>query len=237
MPGVTLPPRIAGAAAISLLVMTPAAGQASAFNVSGFTGLFEPANWDLNSGPTPANSCTPNGCGTLDSTTMSLTSGRAANNYVEYSFDISKIVNAYPSFTTGTLTAKWQWNVNGTVQGNAALPRDLFSYFPGGDPSPIGTIFNNPNGNSVNSDGFLEFDVNKEDNAFGFRIAGVPAGGKYTVTGAIADFKFSDNTHRAAVPGPVPVMAAMAAFAWSRKLRRRIASRGFSAAASNAETT
>lgn len=57
---------------------------------------------------------------------------------------------------------------------------------------------------------------------FGFTNVRFFPSGAGIATGTISNFQFI--AEYAAVPGPLPIAGAMAGFAWSRKLRRRLKS-------------
>lgn len=199
---------------------------------TGFTDAFAPAEW--------SKQVKNDGTGTVTSTTMTITATDTApsGGGAQFQFGPTSKLNVWfdPSwnaqltnyttdanwkFTTGKATFDWSWSFPSGTPGviypfetfiGTQPPNTLWT-FNGGD-------LNNPANYATSGSGSM--DIVTPD-SFGFRMlssVGTNLFGDGVAN--ITNFKFEANYIY--VPGPLPAAAAVAGFAWSRKLRRRLKS-------------
>jgi len=220
-------------ASFAVLFSSPSAHAASLTkSFTGFSDAFQPSQWAFFfEGDGTGSFSTTFGGGGGGTGTMTLSS--TANNppgTFEFAYDTAKLDSYAPGpnyvFQSGVLSYDWTWNFTPPTPGVAlpftyekmiASPRSnsiLLSQF-NGDASQIGDLaFYNTQGTAT--------DTVLAGAKFGFKIdssltnSTIFSGATATVT----NFQF-DAEYRE-VPGPLPAAAVVAAFGWSRKLRRRI---------------
>ena len=182
------------------------------------------------------------GTGTLNSTTMTIVANDNNPNGggAQYEFTPSSrldsfadpawpapVGNQYYEFINGTATFNWSWTwPTGQATGNTY---PLETFVGSNTPTTLWTF----NGTTIGelsdfskytSSGTATFTVNTPD-GFGFRMFGNTGGNfQADATATITNWSFAANYRL--VPGPLPAAAALAGFAWSRRLRRRLQSAG-----------
>ena len=191
---------------------------------TGFTEAFAPGNWAL----------TQTGTGAATVTATNITLSRPANAGTTAAvftastalLDAWKPTNAI-TFLSGSPSFTWEWQTS-TNMNATALGRYQFSAQVGGSLSPIKW---NPTttatANQVYSGTVNPLTVLTPGQTFGFSHIKTAGGSAATTTGTITAFTF--DAVYSAVPGPLPLAAAAAGFAWSRKLRRRLKTAQFAA--------
>ena len=191
---------------------------------TGFTEAFAPGNWAL----------TQTGTGAATVTATNITLSRPANAGTTAAvftastalLDAWKPTNAI-TFLNGSPSFTWEWQTS-TNMNATALGRYQFSAQVGGSLSPIKW---NPTttatANQVYSGTVNPLTVLTPGQTFGFSHIKTAGGSAATTTGTITAFTF--DAVYSAVPGPLPLAAAAAGFAWSRKLRRRLKTAQFAA--------
>lgn len=191
----------------------------------GFTEAFAPANWVL----------TQTGSGaaaTVTSTHITLsrpaTAGTTAAAFTTTTalLDAFKPTNAI-TFLYGSPSFTWEWETSISMNATT-LARYQFSPQVGGNVSPLKW---NPQttatANQVYTGTVDPLTVSSPGQSFGFSHIKTAGGSTATTTGTITAFTF--EAIYSAVPGPLPLAAAAAGFAWSRKLRRRLKTAQFAA--------
>ena len=191
---------------------------------TGFTEAFAPSNWALTQ--------TGSGAATVTGTNITLsrpvTAGTTAAVFTTTTalLDAFKPTNAI-TFLYGSPSFTWEWQTS-TGMSSTALARYQFSAQVGGSLSPIKW---NPQttaiANQVYSGNVSPLTVLNPGQTFGFSHIKTAGGSAATTTGTISSFTF--DAVYSAVPGPLPLAAAAAGFAWSRKLRRRLKTAQFAA--------
>jgi hypothetical protein len=191
---------------------------------TGFTEAFAPSNWALTQ--------TGSGAATVTGTNITLSrpvnAGTTAAVFTTTTalLDAFKPTNAI-TFLFGSPSFTWEWQTS--VNMNAtALARYQFSPQVGGNVSPLKW---NPQttatANQVYTGSVDPLTVVSPGQTFGFSHIKTAGGSAATTTGTITAFTF--EAVYSAVPGPLPLAAAAAGFAWSRKLRRRLKTAQFAA--------
>lgn len=199
---------------------------------NGFQGAFAPNQWSR----TQVNS----GTGTLNASTMTIVANdnNPSGGGAQYIFTPSSrldnfadpawpapVGDQYYEFINGTATFNWTWGFPTGLANGTSYP---FQTFVGNNtPTTLWTF----NGSfpqlsdlaSYTTSGTATFDVDTPD-GFGFRMFGPSGNVQADATGTITSWQFAANYRL--VPGPLPAAAALAGFAWSRRLRRRIQSAG-----------
>lgn len=195
---------------------------------TGFTDAFAPAEW--------SKATTGDGTGALSSSTMTITATNAGGG-AQYQFGPTTKLDSWfnpawnatlPNyttdsnwkFTTGTATFNWNWAL---PQGTMGLVYPFQTFIGTNTPSTLwsfgGGDFTNPASYTTSGTGKTLNIVTPD--SFGFRMSPTVAGlGGGPVVGTISNWSFAANY--VYVPGPLPAAAALAGFAWSRKLRRRL---------------
>lgn len=205
------------AAPIVLSVAPAQANGTRIVTIHGFTGEFAPANWfgTVNKG---SATFIP---GSDPSTSLILTKTGSQSGQATRQITISQaLIDTYKP-QSNSVFSHAQFGFNWAVSG----PNSLYSLNMVGPYTPP---FNSPvapnlvklNGTNASGVGlspyFLAADI--ADKTIGFQFIknpGTGADGSATIT----DFKTTLSYH---VPGPLPILGAGAAFAWSRKLRNRL---------------
>jgi hypothetical protein len=192
---------------------------------TGFTEAFAPGNWALTQTGGAA-------AATVTSTNITLSrpvnAGTTAAVFTASTalLDAFKPTNAI-TFLSGSPSFTWEWETS-TNMNAAALARYQFSAQVVGSLSPIKW---NPT-TTATADQVYTGSVNpltvvNPGQTFGFSHVKTGGGTAATTTGTITAFTF--DAVYSAVPGPLPLAAAAAGFAWSRKLRRRLKTAQFAA--------
>jgi hypothetical protein len=225
-------------ALITLASVTPA--QAATRTFTGFRAAFSSGNWTKQVEPT--------GSGALSSTQMTIIStDTTAGGGVRYNYALSNVANAatttyasgataplpalpsgkFYKFTGGTATFSWNWAIDDGTLG-VIYPFKVYK------SSTPGTILNTFNGNNTqlfdpdyytSSGAGATLTVGAADTDIGYEMFATSGGNLFAdATANVTSFSFVANYE--AVPGPLPVAAAAAGFAWSRRLRRRLKSAG-----------
>jgi len=211
------------AALIAAPVMLAAAPSHAASvygTVNGFTGAFAQENWTKTPGST-ANSVSffptsPKIANTLtivknNNNTASPRAKIAINKDIIDALKPIKGFNFIGWEVTGKYTFAGSNLARFNFQGNSNTDSEILD--KGSTPVQTPTAFIITGGQDT--DGNISF-----DDELAFQINRVSAG-TATGTGVISDFKFIAEYD---VPGPLPIVGAAAAFAWSRKLRNRLKS-------------
>lgn len=192
---------------------------------TGFTEAFAPANWALTQ---------TGGAAAATVNVHAITLSRPANAGTTAAvftastalLDAFKPTNAI-TFLYGSPSFNWEWQTSINMN-NTALARYQFSPQVGGIVSSvkwnpqISAVANQVYTGSVNP-----LTVIAPGGSFGFSHIKTAGGSAATTTGTIGTFTF--EAVYSAVPGPLPLAAAAAGFAWSRKLRRRLKTAQFAA--------
>lgn len=201
---------------------------------NGFTDAFAPAEW--------SKQVKNDGTGTVTSTTMTITATDTSPNGGGAQFQFgptSKLDTWFDSswnaqltnyttdanweFTTGKATFDWSWSVPSGTPGviypfdtfiGTQTPNNLWTFNGGDISSPA----------SYTTSGSGSLDIVTPD-SFGFRMLS-SVGGNFFGDGVATISNFTFEANYIYVPGPLPAAAAVAGFAWSRKLRRRLKSVG-----------
>ena len=234
LPSILAKTAVVAAPLAAAALFAPAQAATLQRTFTGFSGAFAANQW--------AKSVTNDGTGTLTTTTMTITATDTDpdGGGAQYTFTPSSkldsfadpgwpapVGNQYYQFVSGTATFDWSWTwPTDEALGNnyplqtfigSAAPTTLWK-FNGttlGDYSDITKY-------TTSGSGTLE--VNTPD-GFGFRMFGSSGGNVMAdATATITNFQFVANYRL--VPGPLPAAAAVAGFAWSRRLRRRLQAAG-----------
>ena len=190
--------------------------------VSGFTGEFAPVNW--NRTPTSPNAGNNS---TIDATTISLLKNPANTQRVTANIDLTDSLFAALAPYQGVgrvLGWRAKGNYNWSISGAAANAKYLFGADSNNSSdSPLNTSAPISGGSFSISDTYPDplnpFDGNNNPDIVDFSVARVGSSATGAGTGVISNFEFVAEYE---VPGPLPVVGAAAAFAWSRRLRKRL---------------
>jgi hypothetical protein len=192
---------------------------------TGFTEAFAPSNWALTqTGSGAAATVT----GTNITLSRPVSAGTTAAVFTASTaiLDAFKPTNAI-TFLYGSPSFTWEWQTSAGMN-NTALNRYQFSPQVGGIVSSVKW---NPQisavANQVYTGTVNPLTVIAPGGTFGFSHIKTPGGSAATTTGTVTAFTF--EAVYSAVPGPLPLAAAAAGFAWSRKLRRRLKTAQFAA--------
>jgi hypothetical protein len=216
------------AAAVAAPVLLSAAPSQAFTSTSktfnGFTGAFAPAQW-TGTQPTNGTTLTLNRAATVGSTSSTWTLDAAK---LQRLID-DRPVNAKPVFLGGEFTFSWAWTPSGTLSADtgATATRNAFRFtvlnlgevvqsLPISGARTGGVTVS---GNSANPAGV----INGEGDSLQFNLTRFTkdlASTTVSSTGTINNFAFTAFYEE--VPGPLPLAGAAAAFAWSRRLRRRL---------------
>jgi hypothetical protein len=207
-------------AAPVLLAAAPSeAGPTVKATVNGFTGLFAPTQWSKD--PTIV---TGGNSVNITSGSMTLKKNLANGPATVFAFttlsdglfDALRPTNANGRLLSWTATGLSDWSRTGSG-ANTKYNYSIAKPLPAVTLNTAGTVNN------------LEFSVGKDytttpfnpanPDELRFSIAGVGAAATGVGTGVIDNFVFTAEYE---VPGPLPVVGAAAAFAWSRRLRKRL---------------
>lgn len=194
--------------------------------INGFDGPFAFPEWEGTPNPNPGG-----GTGSIVNPNLVIRGSATDDSSYEFKFNVADsgieqyVKDNYDPrvvFVGGTVSFDWEWAATGAnlppfsrftyaVTGiNAGIPVELPTLKSGGNFLNIA---------DYNLSGSSSFNV-LPNSVFSFKIEntlpGLPA-----TTGTINNFTFTGRF----VPGPLPLMAPVAAFAWSRKLRRRLVGR------------
>ncbi len=209
-------------AAPALLAAAPAeAGATVKTVVNGFTGSFAPIQWNR----TPSSVNAGNSALFTDSNTkITLVKNPANTQRVTANIDItdSLFVALKPYAGVGrilgwTATGNYTWSITGAAPNTKytfGADSNNFSDTPLNTAAPTSGTF------SV-GDSYLitPFDGANAPDITDFSIIRVGNSATGAGTGVISNFQFVAEYD---VPGPLPVVGAAAAFAWSRRLRKRL---------------
>ena len=206
-------------AAPVMLASAPSHAQVITSSVNGFTGLFNQLNWiKTPDGASNTVTFTP-GTGTATQLKIVKNINNTGAPSAKRVIDIALVDALRPSAELDFVG----WKVTGkyTFTGPSLAKFD----FKAQSVSDVQLLENTTNpGTPVTT--FTEFSVTGDgtlDDEIDFDIARNNSGSNASATGTITDFKFEayyENVED--VPGPLPIVGAAAAFAWSRKLRNRL---------------
>ena len=196
-----------------------AAGATVKTTVNGFTGSFAPSNWNR----TPTSPGAGNSSTFTDSNTkLTLVKNAQNTTRVSGNVDITESLFAAlaPYQGVGKILA---WTASGsytwTTTNNAKFTFGVDSN--NSSDTPLNTV-SPKSGTFLVGNSFIsplpDFDPANPDN-LDFSIVRVGSSAAVTGTGVISNFQFIAEYD---VPGPLPVVGAAAAFAWSRRLRKRL---------------
>lgn len=208
-------------AAPVMLAAAPSHAATISSSVNGFTGLFDQSLWSRAT-PAPNTGTPPNSVnfspssGTATSLTIVKNNANTSSAFAFRTIDQGLVDALRP--IGGFNFVGWKATGKSTFTGTNLAKLD-FSGQSNSDlelletpaPNP-GTPVTTPTAFSVTGDGEL-------DDQIKFDISRLSAGTPTLGTGVITDFKFEAYYD---VPGPLPILGAAAAFAWSRKLRNRL---------------
>jgi hypothetical protein len=191
---------------------------------TGFTEAFAPTNWAITQ--TGSGAATVTGTNIILSRPANAGTTAAVFTASTALLDSFKPTNAI-TFLFGSPSFTWEWQTS--INMNAtALARYQFSPQVGGN---VSTVKWNPQttatANQVYTGSVDPLTVVSPGGTFGFSHIKTAGGSAATTTGTITAFTFA--AVYSAVPGPLPLAAAAAGFAWSRKLRRRLKTAQFAA--------
>jgi hypothetical protein len=208
-------------AAPVMLAAAPSHAAVVTSSVQGFTGLFAKTNWALASGipntGTPLNSVAFNA--TTPATTLTIVKNNANSSSVNAIRVIdTALVDAlrpiqgfdfvgFKVFGKFTFTGSNLARLDFSGQSNSDL--QLLETAPPNPGTPVPTFTAFSFTGDGNLDDVVKFDISRLSTGIGTTVG----------TGVISDFKFEAYYD---VPGPLPIVGAAAAFAWSRKLRNRL---------------
>ena len=209
-------------AAPVMLAAAPSHAAVITSSVHGFTGLFDQLEWDKGT-PNPNTGTPPNSVnfspssGTASSLTIVKNNANTSSAFAFRTINPALVDALRP--IGGFNFVGWKATGNFTFTGTNLAKLD-FSGQSNSDlelletPAPnAGTPVTTPTAFSVTGDGEL-------DDQIKFDISRLSTGTPTALgTGVITDFKFDAYYD---VPGPLPIVGAAAAFAWSRKLRNRL---------------
>jgi hypothetical protein len=202
-----------------LLAAAPSEAITIKATVNGFTGLFEPAAWQR-------SPSTPGGGNSVTASNTALTLVKSANNSTTVSTFVTlseTVFDTLRPFGTGRLLG---WTATGTRDwtrtGSAANTRYNFT-----GREPITTLNDEGSSNIIDKaftlgESYVDQPFDPSDpSEVRFSIARTAGANVSSAsgTGVIENFQFVAEYD---VPGPLPVVGAAAAFAWSRRLRKRL---------------
>ena len=203
-------------AAPVMLASAPSHAAVITSSVHGFTGLFDQSQWIRVPGNI-GNTVTFN---PSTGTATSLTIVKNGNNTA--AANASRVINLNVVDALrpigGVNFLGWKASGKYSYTGSNLARFD----FRGQSSSDIqllenstspGTPVTTPTAFSVTGDGTLDDEIE-------FDITRITSGSGAIATGTVTDFKF--EAYYEDVPGPLPIVGAAAAFAWSRKLRNRL---------------
>jgi len=234
LPSILAKTAVVAAPLAAAALFAPAQATTLQRTFTGFSGAFAPNQWTKN--------VVNDGTGTLTSTTMTIKATDANPNGggAQYTFTPSSrldsfadpawpapVGNQYYEFVSGTASFSWNWVwPTGQANGNTY---PLQTFVGSNTPETLWTF----NGSTIGelsdyskytTSGTASFNVSTPD-GFGFRMFGNTGGNfQADATATITNFQFVANYRL--VPGPLPAAAAVAGFAWSRRLRRRLQAAG-----------
>ena len=212
-------------AAPVLLSAAPSQAATVSKTFTGFSGAFDPVNWTRVSGTQDATTITLNRAATVGTSSATWT----LNPTTLQALIDGRPVNAKPIFQGGDFAFTWSWVPSGNLtadtggtatrnafsftllnSGNIAGALPIFGARTGGVPVTADSA--NPAGIISGEGDNLQFSLQ--------RAVKTLASTTVTSTGTISNFSFTAFYEE--VPGPLPLAGAAAAFAWSRRLRRRL---------------
>jgi hypothetical protein len=205
------------AALIAAPVMLAAAPSHAAVTttITGFTGQFDPTNWTTSLGGTSTNSVafTPS----LPSTPTTLTLFKSSTN--------SSVVSASRAIDQ-TLVDALRPNNGGVFKKYTVAGKYTFTgsninnfNFVGDSNDRTATLTPTTTFTDFSFEGFGPLSAEGDDSVV-FDIQRLVSQTGSNATGVINDFTFVAEYEE--VPGPLPLVGAAAAFAWSRRLRKRL---------------
>ena len=189
--------------------------------VSGFTGEFAPVLW--NRTPTSPNA---GNTSSVDATSITLVKNPQNTQRVTASIDLTdSLFAALAPYQGVGRVVGWRakGNYNWSITGTATNAKYLFGADSNNSAdSPLNTSAPTSGSFSISDtypDPLNPFDGNNNPDIVDFSVARVGSSATGAGTGVISNFEFVAEYE---VPGPLPVVGAAAAFAWSRRLRKRL---------------
>jgi len=197
---------------------------------NGFTEAFAPANWtvDTSSGSSAQSA-------TFTPTTLTMQRGvqNGTTPTVNYAVSSSLLESFKPDITPGVVNPgavkfisgvfSYSWNIITNTPNNGGRVAYDFSQTETSQ-TPIEFAFTPANTNLTNISGTGDNIATAlvDTNKFGWFLKKTnnTGGALTTTTATISNFVFTATYET--VPGPLPLAGAAAAFAWSRRIRRRL---------------
>ena len=206
------------AALIAAPVMLAAAPSHAAVTttITGFTGQFNPSNWTTSNGGSSSNTVVFTPAAPSTATTLTIFKATTGNTTPSASRVTDQaLVDALRPSNGGAFikyTVSGKYTLTGSNIGNFNFVGDSNDSTATLTPASTLTDFSfiGLGPNSVDPDDSISFDISRV-----FSQTGSNA------TGVIQDFQFVAE-YEEPVPGPLPLVGAAAAFAWSRRLRKRL---------------
>lgn len=200
-----------------LFAVAPSQAAPLSVTWNSFAGPFASSNWSMNT----AQGGSIAGWGTSE-----LRLGRPVNGgstpSLTYTINPAVFEQYKPAgtkFAYATLSYDWNWSTNSL---GASVPSYNFSTVETLEGVATTYRFSPSTGTAKTASGSQSIASLLADDSFGFfhRKTGSTGGTGTAATGTISNFSFT--AYYQEVPGPLPVAGAAAAFAWSRRLRRRL---------------
>lgn len=224
------PHRLATLAGLSVALITTSLLPAGA-RAAGFSGSFDPANWSIVNATAGAIDQTLSGSGITPAYTCGPTNANevaCAENVdaINGGVDVVGSVSGFNGGGTANTIRTTTWTVTNGAQSSvlsfswalatiaSGATNQSVSYLIGAIETPISS--------TAGDAGSLTNITVGAGETFGFRVTTADNISDY---GVLTISSFDAVNSPASVPGPLPLAGGIAAFSWSRRLRRRIRQR------------
>lgn len=194
------------------------------FELTGFTGAFAPSEWT----PTTTGNASFTPAPTATDLTLVIPSTAASASSATFSYDTSKLAAAYPGISTGIVKFNWSWTspTAGSTPyfgGNlsyksGSLAEVTLTKYVGPDPAIFPNDYLIPT-NFITSGTNVSFGFNVGDTIFFKLASNFPSTGS---TAIVSSFTFDGYKPSVSAPAPLPILGVLAAFAYGRRIRRRL---------------